>query len=209
VSDIRAFAILTELLPERVGSEFSLNSLREDLSKAYATVVSWYAVLESLYYCFTIRPYSKRIARSLRVEPKVYLYDLLQIPVEREAQRLENLTALHLLKACHFWTDTAQGEFLLYYVRNKEKREVDFLVVRDQRPWMLLECKSGQKDPAPALKYYGEILKPEFKIQLVKESGYEKFFPAFDTRIISYQRDQGVSSTRISILPSALRRFRK
>ena len=29
----------------------------------------------------------------------------------------------------------------LYYVRNKQKQETDFLVVREGRPWLLLEAK--------------------------------------------------------------------
>ena len=38
---------------------------------------------------------------------------------------------------CQYFTDTAQGEFDLHFVRDKEGREVDFLVVRDGKPWWL------------------------------------------------------------------------
>ena len=50
VSDLSAFRVLAELLPERVGSLLSINALREDVGKAYATVRSWYHVLEALYF---------------------------------------------------------------------------------------------------------------------------------------------------------------
>jgi len=60
VSDLNAFRNLIELLPERVGSPLSINSLKEDVGKAYATVRSWYHVLEALYYCFSIKPYHKK-----------------------------------------------------------------------------------------------------------------------------------------------------
>jgi predicted AAA+ superfamily ATPase len=69
ISDLNAFRVLIDLLPERVGSLLSVNSLREDVGKAYATVRSWLGVLDVLYFCFTIRPYSGRLSRSLRAEP--------------------------------------------------------------------------------------------------------------------------------------------
>lgn len=186
VSDLRSFALMADLLPERVGAQFSLNSMREDLSKAYGTVVSWYHALEALYFCFTVRPYSNKINRAVRLEPKVFLYDILRIPESEKAKRLENLTALHLLKACHYWTDSAQGEFNLHYVRDKNKREVDFLITRESKPWALIECKSGTHEPSAALKYYGEILKPEHKIQLVSTDNFDKFYSAYKTRVINY-----------------------
>ena len=188
VSDLNAFRLLADLLPERVGSALSINALREDVGKAYATVRSWYQVLEALYFCVSIKPYSQKIIRAVRSEPKMYLFDLLRIPSSAEAQRLENLTALHLLKACHFWTDTAQGEFSLHYVRDKQGREVDFLVVRDRAPWMLIECKSGNSSPSPNLRHFANILKPPHCIQLVRESQYERNYPAMSTLVISYDR---------------------
>lgn len=188
VSDLKSFQTLIELLPERVGSQFSINALKEDVGKAYATVRAWYQVLETLYFSFSIKPYSKKIARSLRAEPRMFLFDILRIPKEQKAKRLENLTALHLLKACDYWTDTAQGEFTLTYVRDKNQREVDFLVLNDGKPWMLVECKSGEKEPSKNLRYFSEILKPRHIVQLVTESQYEKYYPAFSVRVISYEK---------------------
>ena len=79
-------------------------------------------------YCYTIRPYSKSIMRSLKKEPKLYLYDWTEI--EDPPFRFENLVASHLLKTCHFWTDTGEGFFELSYLRDKKKKEVDFLVLK-------------------------------------------------------------------------------
>ena len=42
----------------------------------------------------------------------------------------------------------------LHILRDKEKREVDFLVVRDGEPWILVEVKASGKTPlSPALEY--------------------------------------------------------
>jgi predicted AAA+ superfamily ATPase len=58
-------------------------------------------------------------------------------------QRAETFVACHLLKAVDGWTDLGLGSFELRYLRDKLKREVDFLVVRDRKPWFLVEVKTS------------------------------------------------------------------
>ena len=188
ISDANAFRTLIELLPERVGSLLSVNALYEDVGKAYATVRSWLQVLDALYFSFTIRPYAGKLARTLKAEPKLYLFDILRIPVEDMGRRLENLTALHLLKACQFWTDTAQGDFDLRFVRTRDGWEVDFLVLEDGRPWMLVECKTGDKEPSKQLRRFGDMLGPKYKFQLVHEGkAYRRDYSALGVTILDYE----------------------
>lgn len=187
LSDLNAFRILLDLIPEKVGSLFSFNSLREDVGVAYATVRDWVLLSEILYFGFFVRPYSKGLKRSLKAEPKLYLYDILQIPGSKRSARLENLTALHLLKACHYWTDSGQGLFELHFVRDKEKREVDFLITREKKPWMLVECKSNDTNPSPHLAHFSQALKPEFCFQLVDRIGFDREYRTQQIRILNYE----------------------
>ncbi len=189
ISSSFSMRLLCELLPEKVGGLFSVLSLREDLDLAYATVRSWVQLLESLYFCFRIKPYSKKIIRSLKAEPKLFLFDLLRIPKERESARLENLAALHLLKACFYWTDVALGEFELFFVRDRQKREVDFLLVRDHKPWMLVECKSNSKHPSEHLLYFKKLLNVPHAIQLVSSpTEYDRWFAESQVRVVHYEK---------------------
>jgi predicted AAA+ superfamily ATPase len=188
ISDLNAFRVLIDLLPERVGSLLSVNSLKEDVGKAYATVRSWLGVLDVLYYCFTIRPYAARLNRALRAEPKLYLFDTLTIPSALVSKRMENQVALHLLKACNFWTDTAQGEFELRFVRTKERREVDFVVLRDRKPWMLVECKTGEAEPAKDLIAFTRILKPRHSVQLIADESIERLYAEHGIIVLGYER---------------------
>jgi uncharacterized protein len=132
---------LMSLLPSKVGSPLSVQSLREDLEVSHDTVSRWLRYLEELYYFFELAPWSKSMPRSLKKEKKIYLYDWSEN--ESEGQIFENLVASHLLKACHFWTDTGEGNFQLHYLRNKEKEEVDFLLSRNKKPWLMVETKSS------------------------------------------------------------------
>ena len=188
LSDLNAFRLLLDLIPEKVGSLFSFNSLREDVGVAYATVREWVLLSEILYYGFFVRPYSKGLKRAIRAEPKFYLYDIIQIPTAQHSKRLENLTALHLLKACHYWTDSGQGLFDLQFVRDKEKREIDFLVTRDRKPWILVECKSKSKTPSPYLGHFSSHLKTPLNFQLVEDNDYDREFPFQRLRILSYEK---------------------
>lgn len=191
VRDLQALRVIVDLLPERVGSPLSINGLREDAGVAYASAYEWLQMLEQLYHCLTIKPYAGKLSRTLKSEAKLYLFDIMA--VKDPAARLENLAALHLLKACQFWTDSAQGDFELRYLRDKEKREVDFCILNDGKPWMLVECKTSETTIAPSLGYFAERLKTKHNFQLVslpvhpayirehKESGivvmdYERFF---------------------------------
>ena len=172
IHDLQNIENLILLLEDSASSSLSYESLREDLHISFATVKEWVSVLSSLYYCFLIKPYSKNVRRSLHKEPKLYLYDWSGI--QKEGARLENLIACHLLKACHVWTDIAFGEYDLYYVRDREKREVDFLMTHNDKPFALIEVKSNEKDVSSSLRYFTEILKPKFSFQLVLNKSLEK-----------------------------------
>ena len=188
LSDLNAFRTMLDLIPERVGSLFSFHALKEDVGVAYATVREWVLLAEILYYGFFIHPYSKKIKRSLRATPKFYLYDILQIAKEDRPRRQENLAALHLLKACHFWTDTAEGVFELFFLRDKEKREVDFLLTNNKKPWMLVECKSKSKELSPHLLYYKEKLGTALNFQLVDDEQFERTHRLQNVRVMGYEK---------------------
>ena len=164
--ELERIEMMTALLPERVGSLFSLSSLSRDLEASVPTIKRWTAYLKDLYYLFEIKPYGRKIARSLRREGKLYLWDYGAIP--NEAVRFDNVVAHHLLKTCHFWSDTGEGEFTLYFLRNKEKQEIDFLIVRDSVPWLPVEVKRSDAVPSPSWKKFAPKLPCKRGLQIVR-----------------------------------------
>jgi len=167
IRDLSALQVLVELLPDKVGALFSLNSLREDLDVTHKTISLWVDILEKFYYHFRIYPFRSKKIRSLKKEPKLYLWDWSEIT--DTASRLENMIALHLLKFCHFLYDTQGYKTNLYYLRDTEKREVDFMVTVDNKPWFCTEVKSSFKEVPSSLKYFAEKLKVPLVYQVVKE----------------------------------------
>ena len=139
IPELARIEMLAALLPERVGSLFSISTLIEYLEVSHATVKTWLEYLKELYFLFEVKPWQKRIPRSLKKEGKVYLWEYSEI--NDEAARFENLVAYHLLKSCDYWSDSGEGDFKLYYLRNKEKQEIDFLIIKDGKPWLPVEVK--------------------------------------------------------------------
>jgi len=75
INDYKAIKMVFELLRRKVSSPISYNSIAEDVGISPVTVKKYISVLESLYIVFRVTPYSKKIARSILKEPKIYFYD--------------------------------------------------------------------------------------------------------------------------------------
>lgn len=158
---------LVELLVLRAGGILSYNALREDLQVALDSVRLWVGYLERLYFVYRVRPYAARLPRALRREPKVYLWDWSEIA--DPGVRFENMVASHLLKWCHFSEDWGHQPLELHFVRDKEKREVDFLITKEKRPWLLAEVKLSRTAPGSAIHYFADKLGVKHKFLVVAE----------------------------------------
>jgi len=168
IRELSLLHVLVDILPDRVGSLLSLNSLREDLSVAHKTVAHWMDILERFYYHFRIYPFHHKKIRSLKKEPKLYLWDWSEVPDGRGA-RLENIVASHLLKMCHFLNDVEGYKTDLHFLRDAEAREVDFLVTESGKPWFAVEVKSNSREVSKSLPYFGDRLDIPFLYQAVSE----------------------------------------
>lgn len=143
-----------DLLPPRVGSPLSVNNLGGDLEVDRKTVERWLQILENMYVCFRIPPYGPPRVRAVKKERKLYLLDW--SAVEDPGPRFENLVASALLKYRHFIEDTQGIPMDLRYLRDTDKREVDFVVTRARSPMFAVECKTSERKIDPSLKYFAE-----------------------------------------------------
>lgn len=171
--------VLAEHLANQVGQLLNYSSLAANVNVSVDTVRRWIATLEGLFYCFTIRPWFRNVPKSLRKQPKVYLWDWSVVP--DPGARRENLVASHLLKAAHWWTDIGLGTYDLFFVRDKAKREVDFLLTREGQPWVLVEAKSRDRSLTPALTYFHERLRTKHAVQIGFDLDYADA-DAFESR---------------------------
>ena len=137
---------------------------------ALDTIRRWIDLLGRLHLGFLVRPWFKNVTKSLRKEPKWFLRDWSGIA--DEGAKAETLVACHLLKAVEGWTDLGHGRFELRYLRDKLKREVDFVVVRDGKPWFLVEVKKTDVNLSPSLIHYQTATGAEHAFQVVLDLPY-------------------------------------
>lgn len=154
VKDVEKVYQLAEELPTKVGAPLSIKSLSRDIEVDFKTLKRWLQILDGLYYSFQISPYGAKKIRAVKKEQKLYLWDWSQ--VEEVGYRFENLVASHLLKFCHFREDTEGHAMELRFIRDTDKREVDFVVLQNKKPLFAVECKTGEKALSPAVRYFSE-----------------------------------------------------
>jgi hypothetical protein len=166
VRDLKSIEILVDLLRTRVGSPTSYSSLAGDLQVSVHTVKHWLQILENLCVIFAVRPYHHNIARSLLKEPKFYFYDTGAVEGEIGV-RLENAVALAFLREMHLLEDMTGSMTALHYLRDRDGREVDFLVLVDRKPVIMAEVKTSDDTFAQALWHFGRNLPTTRKVQIV------------------------------------------
>jgi len=154
LKDYVQLEMLADILPSRVGSLLSLNSLAEDLEKSPHTMAKWIEILNSVYQCYTIAPYGLPRIKAVKKQQKMYLWDWSSI--EDIGARFENLVASHLLKYCHYIEDTQGDDMELRFMRDQFGREIDFVVLKNKKPIFAVECKTGEKKLSPHIHYYKE-----------------------------------------------------
>lgn len=175
VSDIKAIETLVELLKHRVGSTISYANLARDLERDPKTIKRWLDMLENMYVIYRVTPYSKNIGRSLLKESKYYFYD--HTYGENAGARLENMVANALLKECDYRSDVHGIKSSLHFLRTKDGKELDFLIVQDNQPTHLIEIKNSDDNPAASFAFYKKFFKNAKLLQLVCELKREKTYP--------------------------------
>ncbi len=171
VRDINNLKLLGDLLPSKVASILSANALREDLEVSHRAVSSWLDILDHFYYHFRIHPFTSSKIRSIKKDAKLFLVDWSE--VENEGARFENLIASHLLKTVNFLKENEGYKTELHYLRNVDKKEVDFLITENRKPWFSVEVKLSDKEISPNIYYFKERLKIPFNYQVIMKPGID------------------------------------
>lgn len=170
IHEIDQLALLVQQLGARSASQLTWSGLARDARATPDTIRRWVDALCGLYHGFLLRPWFRNVARSLRKEPKWFLRDW--SVVDDPGARAETFVACHLLKAVQHWEDLGLGTFALHYVRDKDQREVDLLVVRDGRPWFLVEVKATDDRLSASLGHHQAQIGAPHAFQVVVDADY-------------------------------------
>jgi predicted AAA+ superfamily ATPase len=176
VQQITLIETLIQLLKKQVGSPVSYSSLARDLQCSDKTIKRWLTILENMYVIFRVTPFHKNIARSILKTPKFYFYDTGQV-VGDPGVKLENLVACALLKEIHYRADCYGEDRYLYYLKDKDGREIDFYITNDKNQALMVEVKWSEENLSPNFKVFMKYFSDAGMVQIVKELNREKSFP--------------------------------
>ena len=159
VRDLVTFRRFIALLASRHGQILNKTDLAAPLGVSVPTISEWLHVLEITSQVMIVPAYFENLGKRLVKTPKVYWGDsglacyLLGITSEAELQRspflgqlFEGFVAAEILKS----QVNQGGRKELYYFRDQQGLEVDFLLPRPNAGLWLIECKAG-KTVRPAM----------------------------------------------------------
>jgi hypothetical protein len=173
VKDLALFRRFLALLASRHGRMLNKTDLAAPLGMSVPTVAQWLGVLETTAQILVVPPFYENLGKRLIKSPKIYVGDaglachLLGIDTAEELNRspfrgalFEGFMAAEIAKA----QVNAGGRRELYYFRDQQGLEVDFLVPGRGGTVTLVECKAGRTvTPAMAapMRRLAEALKRE------------------------------------------------
>ena len=153
IRDLVTFRRFLALLASRHGQILNKTDLAAPLGVSVPTISEWLHILEVTGQIIVVPPYYENFGKRLIKSPKIYWGDsglacyLLGIATEAELQRspflgqlFEGFVAAEILK-----NQVNQGmRKELYYFRDQQGLEVDFLLPRPNAGLWLIECKAGR-----------------------------------------------------------------
>lgn len=74
-SRVGGVELLSELITLNAATSLNYSSYSRMVRASVESIQRWIVLLEQLSYCFTVRPWTKNISRSIIKEPKIYLTD--------------------------------------------------------------------------------------------------------------------------------------
>jgi hypothetical protein len=165
VKDLSTFRRFLALVASRHGQVLNKTALAAPLGVSVPTISQWLSVLETTAQVLIVPPFYDNLGKRLIKSPKLYLADsglachLLGIDTAAELARspfggslFEGFVASEIAKA----QVNAGSRQELYYFRDEQGLEVDFLVPGRAGKVSLVECKAARtvtpSDAAPMLR---------------------------------------------------------
>ncbi len=167
IRDLDKVEMLYERASQLVGSPLSINAQREDLEASHSALRTWLTALERVYAIFRVPPFGPPRLRAVKKEQKLYMCDWSR--VENRGARWENLVACHLQVFVHWAQDVWGEKWELRYFRTALGQEVDFVLLRQNRPVVAIEVKASALPTDKGLRYLCSKVKNLIAIQTSAE----------------------------------------
>lgn len=167
IGDAHVFLKFLRSAAARTGQLLNLSDMARDVGVSPTTAKHWLAVLEASGIIFLLEPYHNNVTSRLVKSPKLYFLDTglcaylteWSTPETLEAGAmsgaiLETFIFTEILKS--YWHNGKRAP--LYYYRDKDKKEIDLLIVQDDIIYPL-EFKKTANPNKSAIQHFAVLEK--------------------------------------------------
>jgi predicted AAA+ superfamily ATPase len=143
---------LTEVLAAWSGKFMDISAIGAGLSIRRPTLETYINALEALYIIERVSPWTKTDYERVGKQPKLFMSDpglMASIlgwkyaQLTQDSDRSGKLVETFVFNEIASQVDAHKGEYSLYHYRDREKREVDFIVEREDGALLGIEVKAG------------------------------------------------------------------
>ena len=172
VGDEMAFLRFLRAAAARTGQLLNLADMARDVDIAYNTAKSWLSILQASGLVYLLEPYFTNVTKRLVKTPKLYFLDTglctwlteWSSPETLEAGAfsgaiLETWIFVEILKS---WLHNGQTP-PFYFYRDKDKKEIDLLIIRDNTIYPL-EFKKTSSPDKNAVSHFSILEKLNMKV---------------------------------------------
>jgi len=160
IRSVQGIEDLAMYLLSNIASEYSYTSLaRVTRSKSPMTVRKYLGYLEEAFLFFSLPRFSFKVREQVAANKKIYCTDTGFVAAkvfrvsENRGKMYENLVAIEL------WRLQQQNEASVWYWKNAQQEEVDFVVQREDRIMALIQVCADLKDERTRSREIRALLK--------------------------------------------------
>jgi predicted AAA+ superfamily ATPase len=134
------------------GKFMDISAIGTGLSIRRPTIESYINALEALYIVERVYPWIRTDYERVGKQSKIYMTDsgtmsaILRYrfdQIELDADRSGKLIETFIFNELSALMDLSGGKYRLFHYRDREKREIDFLIERDDKALLGIEIKAG------------------------------------------------------------------
>ncbi|OAI49216.1 hypothetical protein AYO45_00520 [Gammaproteobacteria bacterium SCGC AG-212-F23] len=152
ITQLHAMQELIHTLAAWSGKFMDISAIGSGLAIQRPTIESYINALEALYLIERIPPWTHTDYERVGKQSKIYMTDAGMMSailryrldrIEMDADRSGKLIETFIFNELATLIDVSNGKYRLYHYRDREKREIDFLIERDDQALLGIEIKAG------------------------------------------------------------------
>jgi predicted AAA+ superfamily ATPase len=143
---------LVRILAAWSGKFMDISAIGSGLSIRRSTIETYINALEALYMVERVYPWTRTDYERVGKQSKIYMTDSGMMSailkyrldhIEMDADRSGKLIETFIFNELSALIDASNGKYQLFHYRDREKREIDFLIERDDQALLAIEVKAG------------------------------------------------------------------